>query len=64
MYSITLESPLALLHSIALLVYMKTTLIIMFETKQVGEHKSQNTLSQIPLTTFPVDVCFRACNAR
>jgi len=61
MYSITLESPLALLHR---LVYMKTTLIIMFETKQVGEHKSQNTLSQIPLTTFPVDVCFRACNAR
>jgi hypothetical protein len=62
MYIITLESPLALLHSIALLVH--ENYFIMFETKQVGEHKSQNTLSQIPLTTFPVEVCFRACNAR
>lgn len=61
MYIITLESPLALLHSIALLVHEN---YIMFETKQVGEHKSQNTLSQIPLTTFPVEVCFRACIAR
>ena len=43
MYSITLESPLALLQSIALLVHEN---YIMFETKQVGERKSQNTLSQ------------------
>ena len=49
MYIITLESPLALLHSIALLVHEN---YIMFETKQVGEHKSQNTLSQIPLNDF------------
>jgi len=42
MYIITLESPLALLHSIALLVHEN---YIMFETKQVGEQKSKHTFT-------------------
>jgi hypothetical protein len=49
MYSITLESPLALLQSIALLVHEN---YIMFETKQVGERKSQKTKHTFTTTMF------------